>query len=73
MVDPELARDAGDLLSTAIAEVLEDDHDLAVTIGPTGVSLRARADRLTSLGQDITVLAQAIGVLARRSARKAGR
>lgn len=69
MLDPDLAKDASALLSTAVAEIVEDVHDLAVRVhvegepDPAGVLLQA--------GQDVTALAAAILVLKRRARTEA--
>jgi hypothetical protein len=66
-IDRDLADQAVDLLATAIAELIEDDHDFAVTVGKTAAPPLLKAERLKALGQDATALAEAIEVLARRS------
>lgn len=67
MIDPELAAKATPLLSTAIAELFEDEHLEMVTATPAGVRA-AHAAKLAALGRDVTALALALEVLLRRSA-----
>ena len=71
MIEPELAREAGPLLSTAIASLVEDEHLAMVSVPPRG-SEAARAGRLAALGRDVTALAVALEVILRRSAEVGG-
>ena len=66
VVDRATAREAVAVLSTAIAQILEDaDPALIVDLRGDGFETRARA--LEAIGGDIATLAAAIGVLAKRS------
>ena len=67
MIDVELARLAASLLSTAAAELVEDEH-LNLTSEPrTPAEVANRADQLARLGGDVAILGQALGVILRRS------
>ena len=66
MIDPDLAATASPLLSTAIAELFEDEHLAMVTLTPS-VLRAAHAAQLAALGRDVTALALALEVLLRRS------
>ena len=65
MLDTELRREATRLLSTAIAEIMEDEHAGAVSV--TGSSDAEKARALRWLGMDVAGLAEAIAILVRRS------
>lgn len=55
-------------LSVAIAEILEDCHEAAVMRARGADDMKRRATRLRSAGEDITALAAALHVVARRGA-----
>jgi hypothetical protein len=68
VIDRVLAEDGTALLSTAIAELIEDAHqDAVITRGGDWLLRTAKAERLKAVGLDLTSLAEAMGVLARRS------
>ena len=68
MIEPDTATAAASLLSTAIGEMVEDEHDEMIRIPPSREVALARAVRLRTLGGDVAVLAQAMTVLLTRSA-----
>lgn len=65
MIDEELARQGVGMLGTAAAMLLEDAHDLLVTVPADADTARAIAERLTLLGADLSALAGAASVLVR--------
>lgn len=67
MVDNETASLGLSALGTAIAEIIEDTHQAAVTRFSEGEDPFHRIVQLQSAGQDVAALASAMGVLARRS------
>lgn len=71
MIDQGLARECIALLSTAIGELMEDAHELAVIVtGPDAVAPIERARSLRQPGEDVVALAAAIEVLARGSGQR---
>ena len=68
-IDHEVADEGAALISTAIGELLEDAAADAVRIekGDWKVMV-VRADQLKAVGSDVAALADALAVLARRSA-----
>ena len=71
MIDPETADAAARLLSTAIGEMVEDEHPEMIRISRSAEEGLARAVRLQALGGDLAVLAQAMTVLLTRSGEAA--
>ena len=67
MIEPETALRGAQLLSTAMGEMVEDEHDEMVTVLPGPEPALLRAERLETLGRDMAVLAQAMRVLLARS------
>ena len=68
MIDRETAQAAISLLSTAIAEIFEDHHALAVRVtGPAAEGAMTKFRVLSSVCADVSTLAAAIDVLARRA------
>jgi hypothetical protein len=65
MIDRNLADEAVRLLSTAIAELIEDIHPAAVTMNQ--MTHDDLASTMRSAGKDIARLAAAINVLHRRA------
>lgn len=65
MLDRTIAEDAARLLSTAIAVIVEDVHELAVSVHVNGEP--DPAGTLLQAGQDVIALAAAILVLNRRA------
>lgn len=63
-MDRQTARVASALLATLIGEIMEDHVDLALTAGPSTIGDWPRL--LVLAGQDITTLAAAIEIVARR-------
>ena len=72
MIDAELARLAASLLSTAAAEMVEDEH-LELTSEPqSAAAVASRAEQLTRLGGDVALLGRALGVIVRRAEAGSG-
>lgn len=69
MHDAENAKTACAALSVAIAEVIEDVHDLAVRPPKGARGYARRAGAFAAAGREIEALAAAIAVLARLPAR----
>jgi hypothetical protein len=67
MVDKETADLGLNALGTAIAEIIEDTHQAAVTRFRQDEDPFRRVVQLQAAGQDVAALASAMGVLARRS------
>ena len=67
MIERETAAAAATLLSTAIGEMVEDEHDEMIRIPRSAEEGLTRAARLQALGGDLAVLAQAMAVLLTRS------
>jgi hypothetical protein len=68
MIDQETAGEGVALLSTAIAELMEDAHEIAVVVHPMPRSdLASRALGLKAVAADLGILADAMEVLRRRS------
>ena len=67
MIGEETAQEGAALISTAIAQMIEDAHEdaMAMPVGNPQALLR-RAESLHAIGVDVATLAQAISVLARR-------
>lgn len=70
MLDATLVEEACGLLSTAIAMLIEDVHEDAVTFAIGGQP--EGAERLKAAGQDVIALAGAILILRRRSEAPGG-
>lgn len=68
MIGRETAEEGAQLISSAIAELSEDASAEAVCMEKDGQTVWVmRAERLEAMGLDLTALARALGVLARRS------
>ena len=71
MIDAETARTGLEALGVAIAEIIEDAHELAVLATPVDLAERdRRIVALQILGEDVAALAIAMAVLSRRSTTK---
>lgn len=71
MIEPETALRAAHLLSTAIGEMVEDEHVEMIRRPASREAALVRADRLRSLGGDVAALALAMTVLLTRSGQEA--
>jgi len=71
MLDKETADLGLSALGTAIAEIIEDTHQAALTRFRGDEDPFRRIVQLQAAGQDVAALASAMGVLARRSERSA--
>jgi hypothetical protein len=68
MIDQETASEGVALLSSAIAELMEDAHEIAVVMRPMpGLEIAGRVLGLKAVAADLSVLAEAMEVLRRRS------
>lgn len=65
MLDKKTALAGSSLLATAVGELLEDAAPEALR--PRDSDERSTAERLLQLGEDVAVLARAMGVLQRRA------
>lgn len=65
-MDQQLARETAKILGVMIGEIMEDHLDLALISDPAAPGW---PDQLVSAGRDITTLAAAAGVIARRTAQ----
>ena len=67
MIDHETAGDGVAALTVAIASLLEDANEAATSVQPSLEAYAERAGELRQTGLDVTALAAAMAVLARRA------
>ncbi|HEX3918854.1 MAG TPA: hypothetical protein VHW60_16070 [Caulobacteraceae bacterium] len=67
MIDQETARQGLEALATAIASIIEDVHEQAVTPAGNRESYAVLAAELGSAGSDIALLAAAMKIFATRA------
>ena len=69
MIDPETADEGAALIATAIGALMEDASADAVSTEEGGLKVMVvKAERLKAVGADVVRLAEALEILARRSA-----
>jgi hypothetical protein len=66
MLDEETAREGAAVMSSLIAEIVEDAHELAVFNRDDLTDMAARADRLKAIAGDLVWLTGALGIVVRR-------
>jgi hypothetical protein len=65
MIDEQLAQEGLGMLGTVAAMLIEDAHDMLVTVPGDAEAARLIAERLALLGAELTALGGAAAVLTR--------
>lgn len=71
MIDPQTAHEGAALIATAIGELMENGSADAFRLGEGDLKVMViKADRLKAIGADVVALADALAILAQRSAKE---